>query len=50
MEATADTPRLAPKTLTMLVDSGVSGNYFDYGFHPDLKDKHLNYVPLEKPH
>ena len=29
MEATADTPRLAPKPLIMLVDSGACGNVFD---------------------
>ena len=33
----------------MLVDSGTSGHYFDE-LHPGLKDKLLNYKPLQKPH
>ena len=49
-ETNADTSRLAPKTLTMLVDSGTSGHYFDDELHPGLKDKLLNYKPLMKPH
>ena len=49
-ETSADTPRLAPKTLTMLMDSETSGHYFDDELHPGLKDKLLNYKPLEKPH
>ena len=46
METSADTSRHAPKTLTMLVDSGASGQYFDDELHPGLKDKLLNCKPL----
>ena len=49
-ETSADTSRLSPKTSTMLVDSGASGHYFGDKIHPDLKDKLLNYKPLERPH
>ena len=49
-ESSADTLRLAPKALTMLVDSETSGHYFDDELHPGLKDKLLNYKPLERPH
>ena len=35
--------------LTMLVDSGASGHYFDYQLHPGLKDQLVNYKELEKP-
>ena len=49
MEATADTPRLAPKPLTMLVENGASGHHFDE-LHSDPKDKQLNCKALERPH
>ena len=42
MEATADTPRLAPKLLTMLVESRASGHFLDSELHSDPKDKPLN--------
>ena len=50
MEATADTPRLAPKPLTMLVESGASGHCFDDELHSDPKGKQLNLKALERPH
>ena len=34
----------------MLEDSGASGPYFDDELHPGLKEKLLNYKPLERPH
>ena len=49
-ETSADTSRLAPRTLTTLMDSGTSGHYFDDELRPGLKDKLLNYKPLERPH
>ena len=49
-ETSADTSRLSPKILTMLMDSGTSGHYSDDELHPGLKDKLPNYKPLEKPH
>lgn len=36
---TADTPRLDPKTLAMLVDRGASGNYVDDELHWKLEGK-----------
>ena len=36
--------------MTMLVDSGASGHYFDDELQPSLRDKLLNYKELEKPH
>ena len=49
-ETNADTCRLAPKTLNMLVDSGTPGHYFDDELHPGLTNNLLNFKPLEKPH
>ena len=48
MKATADTPRLAPKPLTMLVESGASGHCFDDELLSDPKAKHLNCKELCK--
>ena len=50
MEATADTPRLAPKPLTMLVENRASGDYFEDELHSDPKDTQLNCMALERPH
>ena len=36
--------------MTMLVDSGASGHYFDNELQPSLRDKLLNYKELEKSH
>ena len=36
--------------MTMLVDSGASGRYFDDELQPGLRDKLLNYKELENPH
>ena len=36
--------------LTMLVDSAVSGHYFDDELHPGLKVTLLNYKELERPY
>ena len=50
VKVSADTPWLAPKPLTMLVESGASDHHFDYELHSDPKDKQLNSKTLEKPH
>ena len=49
-ETSADSSRLAPKTLTMLVDSGASGHYFDDELQPGMKDKRLSNKLLERTH
>ena len=49
-ETSADTSRLAPKTVTMLMASGMSGHYFDDELDLGMKDNLLNYKPLERPH
>ena len=49
-ETSADTSRIAPNTLTMLVGSGASRHYCDDELHPGIKDKLLSYKPLERPH
>ena len=36
--------------MTMLIDSGASGYYFDDELHPSLKDDSLKYKELERPH
>lgn len=36
--------------MTMLVDSGASGHYFDDEVHPNQKNKLLNYQELVRPH
>ena len=48
-ETSADTYRLGAKILTMLMDSGASGHYFDDELNPGLKAKLINYMPLERP-
>ena len=49
-ETSSDASRLTSETLTMLVDSGTSGHYFDGELHLGLKDNLLNCKPLERPH
>ena len=47
-QATTDTLRLPPKPLTMLVDSGASGHYFDDELHLNPKDNLLKCMTLER--
>ena len=49
-ETSADTPRLSPKPLTVLLESGASGHHFGDEFHSDPKDKQLKCKELERPH
>ena len=49
-DADADTPRLSPKPLTMLVESGASGHHFHHELHSNPKDKQLKCKALERPH
>ena len=49
MEATADTPMLAPKPLTVLVESGASGHYIDDELSLDQKGKQLTCKAFERP-